>query len=181
MEILVIRHGESEDETIDLNEPLTTLGIEQSKKMSLRVSQEFPPEIIWSSPLQRARETAQILATTVDCPIHYVDDLREQDQEESGLHFHQRVRQIFSHIKDSSKPFKRIAIVSHGGTITKLIQTFLQLPPESNAWFHTNNTGIHFLDYHSKADIIKFANSTDHLKPFKTAPVWSFHSGNPSD
>jgi 2,3-bisphosphoglycerate-dependent phosphoglycerate mutase len=62
MEILVIRHGESEDELVNVLEPLTSLGIEQSKKMSVRVSKEFPPELIWSSTLQRAKQTANILA-----------------------------------------------------------------------------------------------------------------------
>ncbi|CAN7762223.1 phosphoglycerate mutase family protein [Paenibacillus sp. LjRoot56] len=163
MEILVIRHGESEDETINVNEPLTGKGIEQSKKMSVRVLKEFPPELIWSSPLQRASKTAEILADTVGCPIKYLDDLREQQNDESELDFYNRVEQIFSSIKETSKPFKRIAIISHGGTITKIIGNFLQIPAENNVWFHTNNTGIHFLDYHSKADILKFANSTTHL------------------
>lgn len=74
-----------------------------------------------------------------------------------------RVQQIFSYIKENSNPFKRIAIITHGGTITKIIESFLQLPTENNVWFHTNNTGIHFLEYHPKAEILKFANSTTHL------------------
>jgi 2,3-bisphosphoglycerate-dependent phosphoglycerate mutase len=163
MQILVIRHGESEDETINVHEPLTSRGIEQSKKMSIRVSEEFPPELIWSSTLQRASKTAEILADTVGCPVKYLDELREQNNNESDLKFYERVQQIFSYIKENSKPHKRIAIISHGGTITKLIENFLQLPSENNVWFHTNNTGIHFLDYHPKANIVKFANSTTHL------------------
>jgi 2,3-bisphosphoglycerate-dependent phosphoglycerate mutase len=163
MEILVIRHGESEDETINVLEPLTSLGIEQSKKMSVRVSKEFPPEMIWSSTLQRARQTADILANIVDCEVKYLDDLCEQNGDESDLKFYERVQQIFSYIKENSKPYKRVAIVSHGGTITKLIENFLQIPSNNNVWFHTNNTGIHFLDYHPKADILKFSNNTCHL------------------
>lgn len=45
MQILVIGHGESEDETINVHEPLTSRGIAQSKKMSIRISEQFPPEI----------------------------------------------------------------------------------------------------------------------------------------
>jgi 2,3-bisphosphoglycerate-dependent phosphoglycerate mutase len=163
MQILVIRHGESEDETINVLEPLTSKGIEQSNKMSIRVSEQFPPELIWSSTLQRASQTAEILGGTVGCPVKYVDESREQHNNESDLEFYERVQQIFSYIKENSKQYQTIAIISHGGTITKIIENFLQLPSENNVWFHTNNTGIHFLDYHPKADILKFANSTTHL------------------
>jgi 2,3-bisphosphoglycerate-dependent phosphoglycerate mutase len=120
MQVLVIRHGESEDESINVHEPLTSRGIEQSKKMSLSVSEEFPPELIWSSTLQRASKTAEILADTVGCPVKYLDELREQNNNESDLKFYERVLQIFSYIKENSKPYKRIAIISHGGTITKI-------------------------------------------------------------
>ncbi|MDR6551798.1 phosphoglycerate mutase family protein [Paenibacillus qinlingensis] len=163
MEILVIRHGESEDEKVNVLEPLTSLGIKQSKKMSARVSKEFPPEVIWSSTLQRARQTADILASIVDCEVRYLDNLCEQEVDESDIKFYERIKQIFSYIKENSSQYKRVAIVSHGGTITKLIENFLQLPSNNNVWFHTNNTGIHFLHYHPKADILKFSNSTCHL------------------
>jgi 2,3-bisphosphoglycerate-dependent phosphoglycerate mutase len=163
MVILVIRHGEAEDETVNVLEPLTSLGIEQSNKMSLRVSRDFPPEAIWSSKLQRARQTANILGNTVDCEVKYLDDLREQEDDESDLIFYERVQRIFAYIKENSKPFKRVAVVSHGGTITKLIENFLRLPSDNNVWFHTDNTGIHYLDYHPKADIIRFTNCTLHL------------------
>lgn len=163
MEILVIRHGESEDETVNVLEPLTSIGIEQSKKMSVRVSKEFPPELIWSSTLQRAKQTAEILANIVDCEVRYLEDLCEQKVDENDLKFYERINQIFSYIKTNSSQYKRIAIVSHGGTITKLIENFLQIPSKNNVWFHTNNTGIHFLHYHPKADILKFSNCTFHL------------------
>ncbi|MFC5527969.1 phosphoglycerate mutase family protein [Cohnella yongneupensis] len=137
MEILVIRHGESEDEKINVHEPLTNKGIEQSEKMSIRVSKEFPPELIWSSPLQRASKTAEILADAVGCPVKYLDDLREQQNDVEDTEFYARIQRIFSYIKENSKPLNRIAIISHGGTISKIIENFLQLPQENNVWFHT--------------------------------------------
>ncbi|MCZ8523979.1 MULTISPECIES: phosphoglycerate mutase family protein [Paenibacillus] len=163
MEILVIRHGESEDESVNVLEPLTSLGIEQSKKMSVRVSKEFPPELIWSSTLQRAQQTAEILANIVGCEVKYLEDLCEQEVNESDLKFHERIQQIFSYIKENSSQYKRVAIVSHGGAITKIIGSFTQLSSNTNVWFDTNNTGIHFLHYHPKANILKFSNSTCHL------------------
>lgn len=163
MQILVVRHGESEDETIDVHEPLTIRGIEQSKKMSKHVLEKFPPEFIWSSTLIRASKTAEILADIVGCPVRYLDELREQNNNESDLTFYERVKQIFDYVKENSKQYKRIAIITHGGTITKIIEIFLQIPTRNNVWFHTDNTGIHLLDYHPKANVVRFTNYTNHL------------------
>jgi 2,3-bisphosphoglycerate-dependent phosphoglycerate mutase len=80
VQILLIRHGESEEETINVHEPLTSRGIEQGKKMSLRVAEEFPPELIWSSTLQRASKTAEILADAVACPVKYLDEFARAKQ-----------------------------------------------------------------------------------------------------
>jgi broad specificity phosphatase PhoE len=46
VQILIIRHGESEEDTVNVHEPLTNRGIEQGEKMSMRVSEDFPPEFI---------------------------------------------------------------------------------------------------------------------------------------
>lgn len=99
----------------------------------------------------------------MDANYNAISNLCEQKVDESDLEFYERIQQIFSYIKDNSSQNKRVAIVSHGGTITKLIGNFLQLPSNNSVWFHTNNTGIHFLHYHPKANILKFSNSTCHL------------------
>jgi 2,3-bisphosphoglycerate-dependent phosphoglycerate mutase len=164
VQILIIRHGESEEDTVNVHEPLTSRGIEQGKKMSMRVSEEFPPEFIWSSTLQRASKTAEILGDTVGCPVKYLDELREQNDDESNLQFRLRAEHILSYIKANSKQYKRIAIISHGGMITRLIESFLELPADKDAWFNTDNTGIHFLEYHPKAHLVRFTNSTSHLE-----------------
>jgi 2,3-bisphosphoglycerate-dependent phosphoglycerate mutase len=84
MQILLIRHGQSEADLLDVHEgradfPLTSLGIEQAKKMAARVKEEFPPEMIWASTLKRASETASILANTLGCPIKYLPELQEHN------------------------------------------------------------------------------------------------------
>jgi 2,3-bisphosphoglycerate-dependent phosphoglycerate mutase len=100
--------------------------------MSLRVSEEFPPEFIWSSTLQRASKTAEILGDTIGCPVKYLDELREQNDDESNLEFRLRAEHILTFIKEKSKQYKRIAIISHGGMITRLIESFLELPADKN-------------------------------------------------
>ncbi|WP_285768432.1 histidine phosphatase family protein [Peribacillus sp. SI8-4] len=171
MQLLLIRHGESEDDfleedyqgTTDL--PLTANGIEQVKKMCRRVSEEFPPECIWSSTLLRASGTAGMLSDTIKCPVEFLDGLRERQEGESEEDFTKRAQQVLSDIKENSASYKRIAIISHGGMITNLIARFLQLPHEMNdIWFVSNNTGIHLLEYTEHPyKLIRIMNSTSHL------------------
>lgn len=171
MQLLLIRHGESEDDfleedyqgTTDL--PLTSNGMEQVKKMCRRVSVEFPPDFVWSSTLLRASETAEMLSDTIKCPVSFLDDLRERQEAESEVDFTMRAQRVLSVIKENSANYKRIAVISHGGMITNLIARFLQVPHDMNdIWFVSNNTGIHLLEYTEHPyKLIRFINSTSHL------------------
>ncbi|WP_264740806.1 histidine phosphatase family protein [Cytobacillus firmus] len=169
MQILLIRHGESEDNFLDENYdgtkdlPLTPTGRIQVEKMSKRVLKEFPPDFIWSSTLKRAIETTEVLSNTIGCPVKYLDNLREQQESESNLEFRFRGETVLSIIKEKSKAYNRIAVITHGGMITKILESFVQLPHENNIWFNTNNTGIHCLDYLKDLQVIRFGNSTSHL------------------
>ncbi|CAH0268988.1 2,3-bisphosphoglycerate-dependent phosphoglycerate mutase [Peribacillus sp. Bi96] len=171
MQILLIRHGESEDDFLEENYegttdlPLTSKGVEQVEKMCRRVLEEFPPEFIWSSTLLRASKTAETLSNTIKCPVTFLDELREMQDLESKFDFTLRAQNVLSYIRENSANYKRIAVVSHGGMITKLIESFLQFPHEINdVWFNSNNTGIHLLEYTEHPyKLIRFLNSTTHL------------------
>ncbi|CAG9620996.1 histidine phosphatase family protein [Sutcliffiella rhizosphaerae] len=74
MEILLIRHGQSEADLLNVHEgradfPLTELGKEQAKKLACYLNNHSPPDIIWASPLKRASETATILAEEIGCML----------------------------------------------------------------------------------------------------------------
>ncbi|CAG7648703.1 Phosphoserine phosphatase 1 [Paenibacillus allorhizosphaerae] len=82
MQILFIRHGQSEADVLNVHEgradfPLTELGRKQAALLAERVLSEFPPQLIWASTLRRASETAAIVADKVKCPVQYEDDLME--------------------------------------------------------------------------------------------------------
>ncbi|WP_088071890.1 histidine phosphatase family protein [Gottfriedia luciferensis] len=84
MEILLIRHGQSEADILNVHEgradfSLTDLGVKQVQKMAERVKNDFVPEIIWASTLKRAKETATILSKVTDCEIIFEDDLMEHN------------------------------------------------------------------------------------------------------
>ncbi len=84
MELLVIRHGQSEADILEVHEGradyhLTELGENQARKMASHVQEHFPPDIILASTLKRASRTAEILQEAIGCEISYFDELREFD------------------------------------------------------------------------------------------------------
>lgn len=83
MAILFIRHGQTDwnvqkkvqgKADIELNEN----GIEQAKSTSEKLKNE-KIDIIISSPLKRAKKTAEIINQTLKCPIIYEDGIAERD------------------------------------------------------------------------------------------------------
>lgn len=92
MELLIIRHGQSEADLLGVHEgradfPLTALGEMQAKRMAEYVSVNYPPDIILSSPLKRAFGTASILQMAVGCELEIEDDLMEYNNGVlAGLH-----------------------------------------------------------------------------------------------
>ena len=84
MKILLIRHGESEADLLNVHEgradyPLTKMGKEQALCMANRVKKEFNVEKIWSSTLKRAEETAKVLRKQIGCEIEFLDELQEHN------------------------------------------------------------------------------------------------------
>ncbi|MEW8993213.1 histidine phosphatase family protein [Clostridium sp.] len=82
MDIIVIRHGQSEADILNVHEgradfPLTELGNKQGLAMSNFLSTNCNIDKIYSSPLKRASETAKILSTATNTPIIYEDGLME--------------------------------------------------------------------------------------------------------
>ena len=82
MEFLIIRHGQSEADLLEVHEgradfPLTELGIGQATLMAEYVAKKYPPDVILSSPLKRASSTAQILQQKIGCDLKYEEDLME--------------------------------------------------------------------------------------------------------
>lgn len=82
MELLIIRHGESEADLLGVHEgradfPLTEVGVKQAKRMATYIEQHYPPTIILCSPLIRANKTASILQEAIGCELVVEQDLME--------------------------------------------------------------------------------------------------------
>lgn len=198
MEILLIRHGQSEADIMNVHEgradyPLTDLGKEQAKSLACRLNEHCPPDIIWTSTLKRASETATILADEVGCMLMKEPNLMEYNNGvlagmplemaatkypsppggrkphervqdgESELEFRMRAEIVFSKIVAESYCVARIAIVSHGDMISNLLKAFLQLPVTANVNFYTGDTGMHLLRKNGDKHTLVSMNNMEHL------------------
>lgn len=84
MKIIFTRHGESLANTLhiisnrDLPHPLTALGRTQAAALAEKLAGR-PIQRIYTSPILRARETAEIVATRLNLPIEISAGLKEYD------------------------------------------------------------------------------------------------------
>lgn len=198
MELLFIRHGQSGADVLGVHEgradfALTELGESQATKMANYIAVKYTPNIILSSPLIRAKQTATTLQEFIGCKMHFIDDLMEfnngvlaglprkeaaikypfpeggrpahvaiQDGE-SELEFRYRAERVLSKILGDYKDYPCVAIVSHGGMISNLLQAFLKLPNTSGFAFATGDTGIHLVEIKEDLRVIRFLNKQEHL------------------
>lgn len=82
MNLLVIRHGESEADLLNVIEgradfELTKRGKKQAMAMSKWVNDNFKIDKIIASPLKRAKQTASYLSDATVIPVEYEEDLME--------------------------------------------------------------------------------------------------------
>ena len=82
MEILLIRHGQSQGDILGVCEgradlQLTDKGLEQAEKLAdwLKANEEI--EIIMASPLKRAKKVAELIQSKTACDLVYDDLLME--------------------------------------------------------------------------------------------------------
>lgn len=73
MQVFLIRHAQAVDETLELHDPLrhlTALGRTQAQGLGDRLRwHDCAPTHIWTSPLVRAVQTAELVAAGLQCPI----------------------------------------------------------------------------------------------------------------
>ena len=198
MKLLIIRHGESEADILDVHEGradfnLTEKGHAQAQAMADYVKEHYTIQKIYASPLKRAFQTATHLSEATDIPIIIEEQLMEfnngliaglswaeadekypliQDlpvhasvyEQESKLEFRYRAEYILSKILSENEDDSTVAIVSHGGMINQLYQSFFKLPIQSGITVATSDTGIHEWMVKGTERYVLRANHTAHLK-----------------
>ena len=164
--IVMLRHGESEGNLAGVLQgqsdfPLTTEGKEQAQRLaSLWQSQSVKFDLIISSPLLRASQTAEIIASVLEIPVEYDpawkeryfgqlqgSPLKEIDQSippidffhpydpiggngESQLDLYIRAGQALQNLLH--RPSGSYLVISHGGILNKAIYVILGITPQGH-------------------------------------------------
>lgn len=147
--ICLIRHGETAwnaagklQGTTDI--PLNNRGIKQAEACGAYLAaSEY--DVLISSPLQRAKQTAEIINEQLDLPLHVMDDFKERSfgdgegmtydkrrtvypekhypNQEMKADFHQRIMTGLQEVSQRY-PNQRVLLVAHGAVIKAILRTF---------------------------------------------------------
>lgn len=88
---------------------------------------------------------------------------------ESAIDFRARTEEFLAELIDKyagDMEDRRILIITHGGTINMIIQSFLNMPIKNNIGICSGDTGIHILRVNGKDRIIVSLNGMEHLNYF---------------
>lgn len=165
--------------------PLNETGREQARAIAGRLAQEEPWDVIISSDLIRARETAETIAAELGMPIDEIDprirelsggliegtteadrierwgsDWREQDLQREPLSA--GIKRSAEAIQEAMEkyPGQRILMVSHGGLIGLALKNLL---PDRFEKIVLNNTSITILENVESKWECTLYNCTKHL------------------
>lgn len=80
MHLIVMRHGEAGWHSIDQQRELTEAGRAGAAAVAADIAESpWRPELIWCSPLVRARQTAAIASEILNCPVTEVPFITPDD------------------------------------------------------------------------------------------------------
>lgn len=205
MYLLLIRHGETawnREGRIQgrLDPPLNSRGIEQSEKIATRLMLEEQIDVLYCSPLARARGTAEIIGQQCDLvpvldprlversagkvegmtlaevmehfPDVYVAWREEKGQVpfpggEDPLQFQRRVAAFLESLHARHQG-RRIAIVTHGGTLGMLFATLMRLNIQDRFPFRFDNASLCKVDMTRVRPRLDLLNDTCHLHASRT-------------
>jgi len=196
MKLILVRHGETEwnikhrvQGSRDI--PLNRKGLEQAKKAGLRLKNE-PIDIIYSSGMRRAMQTAAAIRRFHKVPVRYSSLIKERDfgklegmhrdkyrriREQSGLPFHlyrppggenyvdvsRRVRKFLAMIRKKHSR-ETVAVVSHGGIIRTFITLITKRPLVNVHEIEQHNAAVNIIELRpGSPPKIHYLNSTEHL------------------
>lgn len=192
-ELLLIRHGDAEHPPAPIENdpaaydlPLTPRGRRQSKALAERLTGRAI-DALYTSPLKRTRETADVIAAELSLPVLADARLREVEIAGAGPVALQDLAEIaiarggWSHLSgtESSEsirrrmraaiddivaacPQARVAIVSHAGAINAYICSLLGL--SGDFFFPAGNTSISIVRARDERRLLYCLNDIAHLE-----------------
>lgn len=116
MELLIIRHGQSQADLEDRHEgradfSLTELGKYQARLAAAYLYRKYPLEHVICSPLKRARESAEIIAGPLQLQVHSDERLMERDNGKLAGMLRSEALEKYPYPPDGRRPHEQI----HGG------------------------------------------------------------------
>jgi len=197
MKLILVRHGETDSNVQEVVQgqlpvPLNSKGLEQARKVGLRLKAE-KIDVIYSSDLERAKQTTAEIARFHKIPLIYSVLLRERKfgklegmpsseykklRDSSGLQRHlyrpprgesysdidKRVKRFLSMIRKKHEN-QNVLIVSHGGVIRIFVALLTKRPLEKifDLEMH-RNTAVSVIELtRGSPPKIHYLNSTEHL------------------
>lgn len=196
-QIILVRHGQAENNLHNFiggwsNVKLTELGIKQAQAVANRLEEELEETYkIFSSDLNRAKQTAEIISRKLNKTPTYAIELRELNpgivsgmdikeaekylikvtsptldwrpypESESWREFYDRVTSFMDKLMETEE---RVLIVSHGGTIQNIIRWWIGTPLTDyfKVGFGTANASVTVLDTTEHQRRIERLNDTSH-------------------
>lgn len=163
--LVLIRHGQSLSNVRKILSddidgfPLTENGIRQVEETAAVLSR-FRFDGLWSSPVLRARQTAEIISRAIEVPVETVDDLRETEMgifngmnsEEAlmALESGHSYESWESHLRRLQRVMDavdgKIIGVSHAMPITVMVASMLSMNQEESRGIDISNSSITVLD-----------------------------------
>jgi len=196
MRLIMVRHGETVENhegVINGHGPgrLTERGREQARKLALRLKDE-EIDVVYSSDLQRSKETTKEITKFHQAPVYYAPELREMNcgilegkplkdfSEYRGQNgslnpeFKPEYGESLREMKERAKRFlnklleeyegKTVLVSSHGGFIKMLFRILLKKPIEETIQLEVSNACVNIIEVGENSEIkLNKINCTSHL------------------
>lgn len=193
--LVLVRHAESlhnrEGDGVDVDSGLTELGWRQAHAVAGWLADRYRPDLLLSSSLMRARQTAEVIASRMSLPVAIEEGLAEAEFQywnELPYHwetpmdswddpwqpnpdvaplyasFRARVHDALEQIVNGG-PQATILVLTHGGFIGTLMRSLFG---GHHVAVFTANTGVTQFTWEMNHWRLVFHNSTAHLVPLSS-------------
>lgn len=178
LQLYIIRHAESmgnvypDNEELKVNPPLSEKGKNQAKALAERF-RGFSPDCLYSSPLQRARETAEEISHATNSEIiiwdtlieanTYIKDGKVFHEDESDESLEARAEFIIKTLKAKHRNHESVVLVSHGTFMSYLCNAALGIKNVDFCSYNACVTKINFRE--GKNPKLALQNDISHLFP----------------
>jgi broad specificity phosphatase PhoE len=140
MKILLLRHATPDQTGTDIpydippGPPLSLKGEKEATALAYFVSEQGVVKL-YHSPFERAARTAQVISDVNGIPLEEDQRLVEwREETESGVQVRERMAAIFAFAAKESAQIGPIALVTHAGPVTFLLQE-LNIDPAELAMY----------------------------------------------